>query len=101
MNTQMIYALRVWLRAKSAYYHDFRDDKAAARLIDEELEPLRRALAACELAMDTAALHNLPQQLPPTYRQAWAEAHEQARDVLQSPGEKGTNDTAPSEEKAQ
>src|SRR5262249_49188498 len=45
-------------------------------------DQLRAALEAVEIAMDTAAMHGLPQQLPPAYRDSWAEAHTQARALL-------------------
>lgn len=45
-------------------------------------DKMRAALQACEIVMDTAAIHGLPQQLPPAYRDSWAAAHEAAREVL-------------------
>jgi hypothetical protein len=48
----------------------------------EENKRLRAALEACEVVMDTAALHDLPQQLPPAYRESWAAAHMGARNAL-------------------
>jgi hypothetical protein len=47
-----------------------------------ERDRLLGLLAACELAMDTAAQHGLPQQLPPAYRESWAAAHTAARAAL-------------------
>jgi hypothetical protein len=53
-----------------------------AAALRAECARLREALAACELALDTAAQHGLPQQLPPAYRESWAAAHTAARDAL-------------------
>jgi hypothetical protein len=45
----------------------------------EENKRLRAALEACEVVMDTAALHDLPQQLPPAYgRSQRAQARQSA-----------------------
>ncbi len=52
---------------------------------DAESSRLRAALEAVEIAMDTAAMHGLPQQLPPAYRDSWAAAHTQARQALKPP----------------
>jgi hypothetical protein len=52
---------------------------------DELKHECRRLLAvaeACEVAMDTAALHGLPQQLPSAYRESWADAHTTLRTLL-------------------
>lgn len=48
-----------------------------------ERDRLRAALTACDVVMDTAALHGLPQQLPPAYRDSWAAAHLGARAELE------------------
>lgn len=57
-----------------------------------DVRRLREALKACDIVMDTAAIHGLPQQLPPAYRDSWARAHTNARTTLaaeQADGEKG------------
>ena len=36
---------------------------------------LRKAAMACDVAMETAAAHNVFSILPPTYRDSWAQAH--------------------------
>jgi hypothetical protein len=46
------------------------------------IRTLRTALEACEVVMDTAAIHGLPQQLPQVYRDSWAKAHIAARAAL-------------------
>jgi hypothetical protein len=45
-------------------------------------EEAERVLTACDIVMDTAAIHGLPQQLPPAYRDSWSEAHKSARELL-------------------
>jgi hypothetical protein len=43
---------------------------------------LAGALERCDVSMDTAAVHGLPQQLPAAYRDSWAAAHTAARKAL-------------------
>jgi anti-sigma factor RsiW len=43
---------------------------------------LAAGLTACEVAMDTAGMNGLPQQLPPAYRESWADAHTTLRTLL-------------------
>ncbi len=43
---------------------------------------LLAALKQCDIVMDTAAIHGLPQNLPDAYRESWAAAHTQARKLL-------------------
>jgi hypothetical protein len=50
--------------------------------LKHECRRLRAVVEACEVAMDTAALHGLPRQMPPAYRDSWASAHAAARDLL-------------------
>lgn len=66
---------------RAATDNDSEEQKANARLIAAAPD-LLEALKACELAMDTAALHGLPQELPPTYRDSWADAHIAARAAI-------------------
>jgi hypothetical protein len=47
-----------------------------------EVERLRAALGRCDVVMDTAAMHGLPQQLPQVYRDSWAASHLAARAAL-------------------
>lgn len=56
----------------------------------ETIERLREGLEACEISMDTAALHGLPQRLPPADRDGWVEAHAKALDLLATLTTKGT-----------
>lgn len=51
---------------------------------------LERALDACEMVMDTAAILGLPQELPEVYRDSWARAHIEARARLATPTPEGT-----------
>ena len=39
------------------------------------LRDLAEAAKACDVAMETAAIHNVYQILPPAYRESWAAAH--------------------------
>ena len=50
--------------------------------ITAERNRLRDALHMCDVVMDTAAMHGLPQQLPPAYKESWAAVHTNAREVL-------------------
>jgi hypothetical protein len=47
----------------------------------------------CDVSMDTAAMHGLPQQLPSAYRDSWAAAHTATRAALarRAGGEKGAD----------
>lgn len=47
-----------------------------------EVRRLRAALDQCDMVMDTAAIHGLPQELPDVYRNSWAAAHIAARKAL-------------------
>jgi hypothetical protein len=47
---------------------------------------LRTALEHCDVVMDTAAIHGLPQQLPEVYRDSWARTHIEARAALAATG---------------
>ena len=46
------------------------------------IERLRVAAVACDIVMETAAMHNVFSILPPTYRDSWAQAHVELRAAL-------------------
>lgn len=48
-----------------------------------EVGRLREALEACEISMDTAAIHGVRNVLPPAYQDSWAAAHQAARTALE------------------
>lgn len=79
-------------QAKLCTSADWLTAEANAQLIAAAPE-LLEALEACELMMDTAALHGLPQHLPPAYRDKWAERHIAARAAIaKAKGRENAND---------
>ena|SRR3990167_3574186 len=48
----------------------------------KRLQAMRLAAEQCDVAMDGASVHGLPQQLPKPYRQQWTEAHTALRAAI-------------------
>lgn len=63
----------------------------------KRLHAMRLAAEQCDVAMDGASVHGLPQRLPKPYRQQWAEAHTALRAAIavQAPSNADEHRTKP------